>query len=929
MDISFVAVDAFAPDADPWVPVGPISSVSKDGSDFLLRLRDEALAIRLSVLSATCFRVRFSPRANADYATETSLAVIDRDLGPVDVRVAESTSQRLAVDTGAMRIEVDLQPYGMRVYRNAQLVCADQPGRNLVYRPGEHGVANIKILPENAIYCGFGEKAGARLLKNGSSMTNFNFDNFVYTRAPVPSGSEGGALNPAEPLYASIPVLIEINRSPVGDYAGLPYCYGLFFDNLSQSFFNIGNESYTDMSGRYAFGALFGELDYYLFLGDGVPDILHQFTNLTGRSPMPPKYAFGFHQGCYGYYDRGRVESVARAYREARIPIDGLHIDIDLQDNYRVFTHSEMKFPRASEMIADLHANGFKCSTVVTPLLTHNPLDERGEMTPFPQRQELLELGGLLYDVRAGREPGVGLFATNVSYGANRGVNPYLYPPLTPNRDGVTPLGAGINYPDLGRPEVQAAWGRQYAHLIQDLDIDMIWQDMMCPAAAVSGDTPEATLPLNLMIHDGRDYVPHGVCHNAYPMFLLKATHAGVTALRPETRPFILARGGYAGLQRYAALWTGDNASSWDFLRISLPQVLNLGLSGVPISGSDIGGFATGPIPDGTTAPAVVRSGRMIGGVTDPQLFVRWMQLGSFLPWFRNHYLGYDKEYQEVYAHGEPVAGICRRFIELRYRMLQLYYDAMYEWARTGLPIARALFLNDPEDPEIYQHLDDQFFAGKDFLIAPILFPAGPDGAPAVRDVYLPAGNGWFVFRDGQAKLDPPIPGGQLLRGVESALDEVPIYVREGAIVPMRSRLEQYVGELPHNPLDIHFYPGPDGDHLLYQDDGISTRAAREDAFRTTRISRRAMDRSTSIRVQRVHDGYTPSEPFYCLRLLGSAAPTSVTVGGGTGLTAVTSIKALDDAPEDAYLWDERRASIVVKVFDRVPDVSVTVLSET
>ena len=174
-------------------PLVRSSSVSEESGDFLLRLRDEALAIRLSVLSATCLRVRFSPRADADYATETSLAVIDRDFGPVDVRVAESTSQRLIVDTGVMRFEVDLQPYGLRVYRDAQLICADQPGRNLVYRPGEHGIANIKARPENAIYCGFGEKAGARLLKNGSSMTNFNFDNFIYARAPIPPGSEGGA----------------------------------------------------------------------------------------------------------------------------------------------------------------------------------------------------------------------------------------------------------------------------------------------------------------------------------------------------------------------------------------------------------------------------------------------------------------------------------------------------------------------------------------------------------------------------------------------------------------------------------------------------------------------------------------------------------------------------------------------------------------
>jgi alpha-glucosidase len=455
----------------------------------------------------------------------------------------------------------------------------------------------------------------------------------------------------------------------------------------------------------------------------------------------------------------------------------------------------------------------------------------------------------------------------------------------------------------------------------------MIWQDMMCPAAAVSADTPAATLPLDLMVHDGRGYVPHAVCHNAYSMFLLTATHAGISSLRPETRPFILARGGYAGLQRYAALWTGDNASSWEFLRINLPQVLNLGLSGVPISGSDVGGFATGPIPSGTAAPTTVSDGRPVGGVTDPELFVRWMQLGSFLPWFRNHYLGYDKEYQEVYAYGEPVAGICRRFVELRYRMLQLYYDAMYEWTRTGVPIARALFLNDPDDSTVYQHLDDQFFVGKDLLVAPILSPASPDGAPAVRDVYLPAGSGWFVFRDGHAKIDLPIPGGQLLCGVESALNEVPIYIREGAILPMRSRLEQYVGELPDNPLDIHFYPGPDGDHLLYQDDGISTCAATEDAFRTTRIRRRAVEGGISIRVQRLHDGYTPPEPFYCLRFFGSAAPKSVTVGGRRR-TAVASVAALDDAPEDAYLWDERLASTAVKVFDCAPDVNVTVLSE-
>ena len=517
------------------------------------------------------------------------------------------------------------------------------------------------------------------------------------------------------------------------------------------------------------------------------------------------------------------------------------------------------------------------------------------------------------------------LFSAMVSYGADRGFNPYAYPPLVPNRDGVTPLGARMNYPDIGRPEVQAVWARQYAHLIDDLGIDMIWQDMMCPAPPVSADTPDGTLPLDLMTHDGATPVPHGVCHNAYAMYLLKATHAALRSLRPETRPFILARGGYAGLQRYAALWTGDNASSWDFLRITIPQVLNLGLSGVPISGSDVGGFATGPIPDGTTAPSVVRDGRVIGGLTDPELFVRWMQAGSFLPWFRNHYIGYDKEYQEVYAFGEAVAGICRAAIERRYRMLQVYYDAMYEWTQTGMPIVRALFLNDPDDPAVYRHLDDQFFVGKDMLVAPILAPAPAAGGPAVRDVYLPAGSDWFVFAEGASRWARRCRAVRHCRvskwrSTRCRCSCAPVRSCRCARAPSstsanwrrtRSRFCVYPGpgrRASALPGRRHQHPRRAGQRLPHD-------AAQPHA---------PCPAGRACAVQRLHDGYTPAEAFFFIRWLGMAPPSAVSVDGPRRGRRFVACGSRRGARRRLRLG-RGRAEVIVKVFDRAPDVTMVV----
>jgi alpha-glucosidase len=921
-NFNFVNVNAFTPNNDGWTNIGTIKGYTQNGNTFSLQLQnDPTLKLQISILSATTFRVRFNPSPNFDYTVETSPAVINRNIGPVKLDTSKSTAGLLEIDTGTIRICVYLNPYQIKVYKGPQLINQDQDEKNLVYIPGQQVVANFKKSPQNAKYCGFGEKAGNTLLKNSYSMTFFNFDNYIYSSGIIPANNQGGPLNPSEPLYCSVPLLLELNPAPQGDYAGPSYTYGVFLDNAAQSYFNIGSNDYSDMTGKYYYGALYGDMDYYFMYGDQVSQVLQQYTTLTGRSSMPPKYVFGYHQGGYGYFSSSVLAVVANSYRAARIPIDGLHIDVDFQDNYRTFTHSEMKFPKVAEFMNYLHSIGFKCSTNITPLMTKNQLDENGEIVVYQQLEEMKKIDGLIYNTRAGQAPDPDLYEGTVSYGMNLGNNPYPAPGLYPNNQGQIPLKATGYYADFSRPEVRDAWGEQYQHLINDVGMDMIWQDMTDPAIY---NPPASTFPLDLMQKNGNTYVPHAEIHNEYALNLLNATYSGLQKLMPDQkRPFIIARGGYAGMHRYAALWTGDSASSWDFLRINIPEVLNIGLSGIPISGCDIGGFAVSSDPNGTTSGFYVNYGKVFGGITNYELFTRWIQLGAFLPWFRNHYNGYNKQFQEIYAYGEPVPTNCRKYIELRYRLIQLFYDAMYEWTLTGVPIARALFINDGHDPGVYNHLDDQFFVGKDLLVAPILnqHESGPNPSPPCRDIYLPAGSAWYAFMDNSYPLQAPVAGGTTVYNYFADLTRVPLYVREGAIIPTRV-LEQYVGELAVNPLTINIYPGKDDSYNLYLDDGITTKAQSQGQYRSVQITHQTANNNRTVRFNRITDTYTPAEPYFFIALLQTNAPSTVNIQD-KAVPNVNTPDRLFSSPVNSYYWNEGIQITFIKVFDNASQIQV------
>ena len=944
----FVQVNEFQPNVDGWNQMGDVTYAKLDNKNFTFT-NEEGYQVKISILSPSAMRVRFKPVTNPDYSNNNSYAVVDRNLGTVSPKVVRlpDNGGTMHISTGELDIYVGLKPYGISVQKDGEVITEDTYGKNLVW--SNEAIANLKKAPKTESYFGFGEKAGAQVDKKEFTMTFFNYDNFTYNDIDafggkvVPENNDGGPLNPSSPLYNSMPYCLAIGK---GETA-IDYAYGIYFDNVSQSYFNMGASDYSDMSDKYYFGALYGEMDYYIMVGSKfdtsknvVASVIQQYSKLTGASAMPPMYAFGYQQGCYGYYDRERLENVANTYRQAAIPIDGLHIDVDFQDNYRTFTSSDIKFPEVADMFTGLRENGFKCSTNITGIITTNPYDENGEIElNYPTRDGIVNLNtdnamlstykdgevkAFIWDTRYDGGESPDIFLANESYGDNNGFNPYQQNYPSPGYpDGQNSLGTYGFYMDLGVQEVAEYWGKQYQKLLND-GLDMIWQDMTCPAVVpnVDNGNPDKTLPLDLMMYDKvtEAYQPNAKIHNSFSLNLVKATFDGLTKLRNDKtavgpynykkRNFIISRGGFAGVHRYAGIWTGDSASSWDFLKINIPEVLNIGLSGLPISGCDIGGFANG-------TGSVTENGTH--GVTYYKLFTRWMTVGAFLPWYRNHYNGYTKSFQEPYNYEEPVPTNCKKYIQMRYQLLQVFYDCMFENTQNGMPICRALFLNETNDINVFTYADQEFFLGKDILVAPIVDDS------EYRDVYLPSSAEWYVFDINGGALPLPTKGGKAYNWYVP-LDLVPVYVRESAIVPVR-QLEQWVGEKDKNYLNFYIYPGKqNSSYQLYLDDKVSTAAIDDKVYRLTNIEAKNTNSGKLVTFVTKQGNsklpYTPAEEYYLVSFLGVKKATATVTVNGKKVTVKTADTLLSSTT-NAYYYDTENTKIVVKVFDKQKKIAV------
>ncbi|MES2454693.1 MAG: glycoside hydrolase family 31 protein [Bacteroidota bacterium] len=529
-----------------------------------------------------------------------------------------------------------------------------------------------------------------------------------------------------DPIYTTIPFYIGIHH-------GLNY--GIFLDNTYQSDFNFGASNNRFSS----FGARGGELNYYFIYHSRIADIISSYTSLTGRMPMPPLWSLGYQQNRYSYYPEAEVMRVANTLREKRIPADGITLDIHYMDAYKLFTWNKNRFPDPLKMNKDLNKLGFRTTVIVDPGIK-------------------VEKGAGAYE---------------------RGIKDDVYLKYP---DGAAYSGqvwpGWCNFPDFTSIKGRSWWQNEVKFFAES-GVSGIWNDMNEIA------TWGQKMPDNVLFdYDGKK-ANHLAAHNVYGLQMARASYEGARKQLTE-RPFILTRSGYAGLQRYSALWTGDNRAEEDHMLAGVRLINSLGLSGVAFAGMDIGGFTGNP----TTA-----------------LYTRWIELGAFTPYFRNH-TALNSKAAEPWTFGEDVLDIARSYISLRYQLMPYLYSNFYEATKSGLPVMRSMVINYTHDPKILDtQFQNQYQFGDAFMIAPF------ESTQTYGKIYFPKGTWYDLFND-QAEQ-----GGRE-KIVQLSIGKLPVYVKGGSIVPMQS-LVQSTSEKPTDTLSIHVYNGAQSNEFqYYEDDG-------------------------------------------------------------------------------------------------------------
>jgi alpha-glucosidase len=757
-----------------WTEIGAIEAFESTAFGIACQCTNAILSV--SVLSDTLVRVRVAPKGTLNPRRSWAVTLDDCDWNYFSWSVKE-TEDAIELKTPILLV---------RIYRNpCRVVCYDPSGcafaedipagiawfTTTTSSPTEtsNRIAAWKKIEADEHFYGFGERTGL-LDKLAECKTNWTVDALDYDAL-------------TDEMYQAIPFFFALRPK---------LAYGIFFNTTFWSQFDLGAEQ----PGIWRMETASDELDYYIIYGPEPAQILETYTQLTGRMPLPPRWALGYHQCRWSYDSEAVVRDLAQQFRDRQIPCDVIHLDIDYMQGFRVFTWSPRRFSDPAKLIGDLRQDGFKTITIVDPGVKYEP---DGDYAIFHQ--------GVEQDYFVRRPDG------SIFHG-------YVWPDKAV-------------FPDFLRAEVREWWGNWQKNLTET-GVAGIWNDMNEPALddRPFGDNGnKISFPLDANQGTPDECTTHAEAHNLYGYHMAQASYEGLQRLRPNDRSFVLTRSGYAGIQRWSAVWTGDNQSQWEHLEMSLPMLCNLGLSGVAFVGADIGGFA---------------------GNATAELFARWMQVGMLYPLMRGHSAMKTAQH-EPWVFGDRTEQICREYIELRYRLLPYLYTLFWQAATTGAPILRPLLYHYPNDPKTYA-LHDQVLLGENLMAAPVYRPG-----VEYRAVYLPQGT-WYDWWSGDRYE------GETHILAHAPLERMPLYVRAGTIIPMQPVM-QYTNERPIDHLTLRIWQGM-GEYTLYEDDGQSFEY-QNGAWCTTRYRVHVQDGQTIVQVAEREGNWTPPDRQITLELVG------------------------------------------------------------
>lgn len=532
-----------------------------------------------------------------------------------------------------------------------------------------------------------------------------------------------------DPLYASIPFYIGLLDNKA---------YGIYLDNTHKSVFNFGAST-----NRFTyFNAEDGDMDYYFIHQPSVAGIISSYAELTGKMKMPPKWSLGYQQCRYSYYPDKEVLTLANTFRDKGLPADVIYLDIHHMEEYKVFTFDGENFSDPKGLIAKLKEKGFRVVVILDP----------GIKT---------EAGYMPYEEGTSQR----LF---VQYPDGKTYEAQVWP-------------GWCAFPDFTNPDTRSWWMEKMA-FYTEAGVDGFWTDMNEPASW--GQFTPNLIEFN---YDGNT-ASHRKARNIYGMQMCKSTQEGSLSNLPNQRPFVLTRSGFAGVQRYAAVWTGDNVSTEEHMMAGVRLVNSLGLSGIPFSGYDLGGFA---------------------GEATKSLYARWMSLGAFSPLFRAHSMINSND-AEPWAFGEEVEEISRTYMKLRYKLMPTLYSKFRQSSQTGLPLAASLAIAYSDEPSVFlPAYQNQYLYCDSFVIAPV------ESYKEITKVYLPKGDWYYFFTDQLSK-------GKQVIYQDCPLNNLPVFVKAGSILALQNDTA-HTAAPTDGILRIHLYAGGEGsEYTHYEDDGVS-----------------------------------------------------------------------------------------------------------